>query len=76
VGTYKEIQQDIKKRHGRAVKPCWIAHVKELNGLKPKVAHNRISREKRKYPCPPEIRPLIEESMQRLGVLPGGDRLG
>ena len=31
--TYRDIQEDVKKLHGRTVKTCWIAHVKELNGL-------------------------------------------
>jgi hypothetical protein len=40
MGTYKEIQEDIHKRYGRTVKTCWIAHVKELNGLKPRSSPN------------------------------------
>ena len=67
--TYAQIQADIKKHDGRSVKTCWIAHVKELNGLNPRVAWNRGSASERKYPCPPEVRPIIEESMRRLGML-------
>ncbi len=70
MATYREIQQDIKKRHGRTVKTCWIAHVKELNGLRPRIAPNRLSNMRREVPCPPEVRPLIEASMRRLGLLP------
>lgn len=66
MATYKQIQLDIKKRYGKSVKTCWIAHVKELNGLNPRVAPNRISTKKREVPCPENIRPLIEESMRRL----------
>jgi hypothetical protein len=69
MATYKEIQEDVKRQHGRSVKTCWIAHVKELNGLNPSIAPNRISSQKRKNPCPENVRSLIEESMQRLGVL-------
>lgn len=69
MATYQEIQQDIKKRYGRSVKTCWIAHVKELNGLHPRIAPNRRSKTKREVPCPTEIRPLIEASMRRLGML-------
>jgi hypothetical protein len=43
MAIYREIQQDIKKRHGRPVKTCWIAHVKEQNGWRPKIAPNRLS---------------------------------
>jgi hypothetical protein len=69
MATYRVIQQDIKKRNGRTVKTCWIAHVKELNGLRPRMAPNRRSKTKREVPCPPEVRPLIEASMHRLGLL-------
>ncbi len=69
VATYKQIQEDIKRRDGRTVKTCWIAHVKELNGLKPRKAPNRISPAKREVPCPEEFRPLIEASMRRFGML-------
>jgi hypothetical protein len=69
MATYRAIQEDIRRRHGRTVKTCWIAHVKELNGLHPRVAPNRHSKAKREVPCPPAIRPLIEASMRRLGML-------
>ena len=67
--TYREIQDDIRNKEGRVVKTCWIAHVKELNGLAPRTAPNRRSAGARVYPCPPEMRVLIEASMRRLGVL-------
>ncbi len=69
MATYKEIQTDIRHRHNRVVKTCWIAHVKELNGLKLRQAPNRMSPTVRQVPCPPEYRPLIEDSMRRLGML-------
>ena len=69
MATYRQIQDDIKKRHGRVVKTCWIAHVKELNGLNPRRAPNRRPSNKREVPCPIEIRPIIEASMRRLGVI-------
>lgn len=67
--TYKQIQDDIKRTDGRTVKTCWIAHVKELNGLEVRKAPNRISSERREVPCPDEFRSIIESSMQRLGML-------
>ena len=67
--TYRAIQEDIRQKHGRSVKTCWIAHVKELNGLTQRIAPNRLSPVVRKYPCPDDMRPLIEESMRRLGLL-------
>ena len=69
MSSYREIQQDIRIRHGLTVKTCWIAHVRELNGLNPQVAANRVSSLKVNNPCPEHLRPLIEESMRRLGVL-------
>jgi hypothetical protein len=69
MATYREIQDDIRSREGRVVKTCWIAHVKELNGLAIRTAPNRRSTSAREYPCPPEMRLLIEASMRRLGVL-------
>jgi len=69
MATYLQIQTDIRQRHGRTVKTCWIAHVKELNGLTLKMSPNRISPTSRKHPCPPEWRSAIEDSMRRFGML-------
>ena len=69
MATYRDIQEDIKRRHGRSVKTCWIAHVKELNRLHPRIAPNRHSSARREVPCPSEMRALIEASMRRLGML-------
>lgn len=66
---YETIQKDVKTRHGHSVSTCWIAHVKELNGLKPKRAPNRTASGIRKVPCPDCARPLIEDSMQRMGMI-------
>ncbi len=70
MATYKQIQEDIRQRHGITVKTCWIAHVKELNGLPLRAAPNRQSLDRRVAPCPPDARPLIEQSMCRLEMLP------
>ena len=64
MGTYKEIQAHIKQKHDCSVETCWIAHVKELVGLAPRKAHNRISENDRKNPCPSEKRPLIEGALR------------
>jgi hypothetical protein len=66
MSTYAVIQSDVKKRFGRSIKTCWIAHVKELNGVQMRHAPNRIG-SKRKYPCPGWARPLIEDSLRRYG---------
>ncbi len=69
MATYEELLEDIRKRHRCTVKTCWIAHVKELNGLNPRKAPNRISQIDRKHPCPANIRPIIEDSMRRFGMI-------
>lgn len=69
MATYREIQADVRRRHGRTIKTCWIAHVKELNGLDLRPAPNRQLAVTRVNPCPPDVRPLIEDSMRRLGML-------
>jgi hypothetical protein len=69
MATYKQIQEDVRTRDGRVVKTCWIAHVKEQNGLVMRVAPNRHSPDARVHPCPVEVRPMIEASMRRFGML-------
>jgi hypothetical protein len=69
MATYKEIQDDIRRQHKCTVKTCWIAHVKELNGLPLRQAPNRYSLTHRENPCPNNVRPLIEASMRRFGML-------
>ncbi|GJK85990.1 hypothetical protein AF41_02066 [Citrobacter sp. MGH 55] len=46
MATYRQIADDVKSRTGKAVKTCWIAHVKSLHGLTRGVSPNRISAEK------------------------------
>ena len=67
--TYKEILGDVKKHNKISIKTCWIAHVKELNGIDMRPAPNRISLTSCVHPCPENIRPLIEASMRRLCML-------
>lgn len=69
MATYVQIQNDVRTRHGKFVQRCWIAHVKELNGLKPRPASNRHSLMERVKPCPDEVRPLIEASMRRFKMI-------
>jgi len=51
MATYAEIGDFVKKRYGKTVKTCWIAHAKEKCGLEPKKAPNRKG-QKRLVPCP------------------------
>lgn len=68
MATYEEIREYVDLTHRCYVKDCWIAHVKELNGLPVRMSPNRMS--PRKHPCPDWARPLIEQAMQHFGMLP------
>jgi hypothetical protein len=52
MATYKVIQMYVKGHYGYSPKTCWIAHMKEVCGLNPSVATNRIDKGKRQHPCP------------------------
>jgi len=69
MATYRQIQDDIRLRHGGVVKTCWIADVKAQHGLTTRTAPNRISPSARKCPCPAQWRPVIEDSLRRFGML-------
>jgi hypothetical protein len=69
MSTYKEIQEYIRNTYGRTIKTCWIAHVKELNGLNPRKEPNRLLQTKRRNLCPDTIRPIIEGAMRHFGMI-------
>lgn len=69
MATYEQIRNDVRKHDGKIVQNCWIAHVKELNGLAPKVASNRRSLIARVKPCPDDVRPMIEASLRRFKMI-------
>lgn len=50
--TYKEIKNKAKEDLGITIKTCWIADVKRELGLTSRLAYNRITEDKVKYPCP------------------------
>jgi len=56
MATYKEIQDETKRRFGFVPNTCWIADVKAELGLISRQAANRIDPRGRKHPCPPEKR--------------------
>jgi hypothetical protein len=62
---YKDIQLFVKERYGVVAQTCWIAHVKETNGLP--LRSKRTS--ERMKPCPPQWRSAIEEAMRHFGWL-------
>jgi hypothetical protein len=67
--TYAKIAECVKRQYGFVPKTCWIAHVKELNGLSPRTAHNRANAKVRHVPCPPDKRDSIERCLRRLGMI-------
>lgn len=69
MATYRQIQEYVRRKYGHTVETCWIAHVKELNGLSPRIAPNRISTQERKIPCPNSKRKAIEEAMRQFGMI-------
>ena len=54
MATYKAIQAEAKRQLGFTVKTCWIADIKAELGLISRMAANRIHRNNRTHPCPPE----------------------
>jgi hypothetical protein len=65
MNTYQAVIDDIKRSHGRTMKPCWIADTKERNGV--------VLRSKRMTPrkitCPPKWRAAIENVLRKLGLI-------
>jgi hypothetical protein len=67
--TYKQIQDQVKKASGSTPKTCWIAHVKEMYGLKPRKAPNRLDQNKRANLCPPDKIEAIKQALITLGLI-------
>jgi hypothetical protein len=60
---YIDLQLLVKRTHNRVMQSCWIADVKEKNGLP---LRSRRSGPRVKT-CPNEWRPVIESAMRMLG---------
>jgi len=69
MATYEQIRADVLAKHGVYVQNCWIAHVKELNGLTSRPAPNRRSVYARVKPCPDNVRPIIETSLRHFKMI-------
>ncbi len=52
LATYKQIEAHMREKYGYTPKSCWIAHMKEICGLKPKTSSRRYSPDSRVQPCP------------------------
>ena len=69
MATYKQIQSYVKETHGYTVSTCWIAHVKEICGLKPRKAWNRKDPKIRENPCPPAKIEPIKQAFGHFGMI-------
>lgn len=69
MGTYKELQAYVKMNFGYTPKTCWIAHMKEICGLSPKVAYNRNDINKREFPCPKEKQDDIKNAFRHFKMI-------
>jgi len=69
LATYKQIQDHIKEKYGYTAKTCWIAHMKEISGLKPKMSARRYSHESRVHPCPESKQNDIRETFKYFNMI-------
>jgi len=66
--TYGDIRAWVYSHYGFSPRTGWIAHVKELSGLKLRATHNRRD-SSRVDSCPPERRRAIEEALRHFRIL-------
>lgn len=64
MATYKQVQEYVKNNYGYTPKSCWIAHMKELCGLNPKMSARRYSPDSRVHPCPESKQNDIKKAFQ------------
>ena len=69
MATYNDIAQYVSRNYGKSMRTCWIAHVKERNGLNPRRAPNRFRGKGRVNKCPSWAQPLIEEALKRYKMI-------
>ena len=68
MATYAQIRDYVKLTSGFVPKTCWIAHVKELNGLQVNRAWNRAGNG-RVVPCPSTKIPAIEGALRHFRMI-------
>lgn len=69
MATYREIQKFVKRKYGYTVKTCWIADVKEMCGLNPKKAPNRLNISCRENPCPLNKIDSIKDAFKHFSMI-------
>ncbi len=71
MATYKKIQKWVGQKYGYSastVKTCYIAHCKELAGMKLRRARNRKG-DTRAIPCPEKFKEPIFEAFRHFNML-------
>jgi len=69
MSTYKQIQEFIKETYGYTAKSCWIAHMKEVCGLNPKMSSRRYSPNTRVHPCPESKQNDLKEAFKHFKMI-------
>jgi hypothetical protein len=69
MATYKQIQTYVRETNGFTPKTCHIAHVKSEFDPSQRQAPNRIDKNNRTYPCPPDKRPPIMGALKHFGMI-------
>ena len=69
MGMYRKIQGYVREHYGYTPKSCWIAHAKELCGLRPKPAPNRRNLDSRVNPCPANKLEHIKAAFAHFGMI-------
>lgn len=69
MATYRMIQNYIKNKYNYIPKTCWIAHAKEVYGIKVKKSINRIDCHDRVYPCPENKLEDLKEAFEYFNMI-------
>jgi hypothetical protein len=69
MATYRQMQDWVGANFGFTPKTCWIAHLKELCGVRPRRAPNRSAGVRRANPCPPERIEPIKEALRHFEMI-------
>lgn len=69
MATYRQIQDYVKTNYGYQPKTCWIAHMKEVCGLNPRVSARRYSLENRVHPCPENKQADLKQAFRHFHMI-------
>lgn len=69
MATYKQIQDYVYSKYGYRPKNCWVAHMKEMCGLSPRMSPNRNNPNSRVFPCPVDKREDLREAFRHFNMI-------